>query len=137
MLATSSFTEAPLRSLVDLFARRRDRILIAGGGARTLDLLRLATVRSDDVILVGESFDAKVLETARRYSIKVEAREVDERDVAEADAVLVDMPEAQTGERLQRIARVRGAPVHMADSPHASDFTLLQFLERAPESRRA
>lgn len=114
-----------------------DRIIVIGGSERTLDLLRIATVRSDDVVLFARDIDART----RRFvdTLAIECREAapDGADLAEANAVLVGIGDVGRENAAVRTARRAGVPVHVADRPILSDFTLLELVERRASTFRS
>ena len=111
-----------------------DRILVAGNSARTLELLRLATIRSDDVVLVAPDPDAALRRFANRFAIEIRERRAEATDVGEASAVLMAIGDIEAENDLIRMARRKGVPVHVADRDLVSDFGLIEFLERRPSA---
>lgn len=109
---------------------RRDLIVVFGGARNTLDLLRLATVRSDDVLLVIEAIDAATRRCVDHFAVDLALRRATEQDVAGANAVLVALGEVELENRLVRAARRQAIPVHVAGRPLVSDFTPLELVER-------
>jgi uroporphyrin-III C-methyltransferase / precorrin-2 dehydrogenase / sirohydrochlorin ferrochelatase len=111
-------------------SRLTDRILVAGGSDRTLGLLRLAVIRSDDVVLIAATPDPAVRRFADRFAIEVIARPAREDDINEVAAVLIAIGDAQAENSLVRAARRHRVPVHVADRTLVSDFDMLEFLEQ-------
>lgn len=110
--------------------RATDRILVAGGSDRTLDFLRLAVIRSDDVVLIAPAPDPTVQRFADRFAIEVIARPAREDDMGDAAAILIAIGDAHAENSLVRAARRHRVPVHVADRALVSDFDLLEFLEQ-------
>lgn len=108
----------------------RDRILVAGGAGRALDLLRLATIRSDDVVLIHPAPEPAVKRFADLFAIEVHDRSPNEADMVDASVVLVAIGDVAAENEVVRLARRRGIPVHVADRVLVSDFDLLAFLEQ-------
>ena len=107
---------------------------MVGGGAETLALLRMASVRSDDVLLVTERLEAPARRLAELFAMEVREGQASERDLEGASAVLVAMGDRVRENATVRAARRRGIPVHVAGRSLVSDFTLLALVERRPES---
>ncbi len=114
-----------------------DQILIFGGSSRTLDLLRLATIRSDSVLLVGRAFDAPVTRCAAHFAVEIREPGRGDPDLGAASAVLVALGDVEAENRIVRAARRGAVPVFVADRALVSDFTLIEFLERRPHTSQA
>ncbi len=117
-----------------------DLIVLLGGSADTLELLRLATVRSDEVLLVAERIDAATRKFVDHFAVDLRQRPMSEEDMAGASAVLVALGDVGLENHIVRKARRQGIPVHVARRPLVSDFTMLELVERraatfAPHSR--
>lgn len=111
-----------------------NRILVAGGSERALGLLRLATIRSDDVVLIHPDPDPAVKRFAARFAIEVCDRNPHDADLIGASVVLVAIGNAEAENDVVRLARRRGIPVYVADRALVSDFEMLAFLEQRPLS---
>lgn len=119
--------------------RERDRVAVFGGCADTLALLRLASVRSDDLLLIADAVDAATLRFVETFAVELRSAPPTDGDVAGASAVVVSLGDRGRENALVRAARRRGIPVHVAGRPLVSDFTMLELVERNPASfaRRA
>ena len=109
-----------------------DRVVLIGGGSATIDILRLATIRSDEVVLVAPALDAATARYADRFAVERRARPAVENDLIDAGAVLVALDDLDGENHIVRAARRRHVPVFVSGRPLVSDFTLLEFLERRP-----
>ena len=109
----------------------RARVLVVAAPDRALDLLRLATLRSDDVVLVAETVSARASLFAESFAIDVAQRPFRDADLADASVILLSLPDRADENRIVRSARRMGVPVHVVDRPLVSDFTLLALLEGA------
>ena len=127
----------PSNTLEHQLQSGRDRILVAGGSGRALGLLRLATIRSDDVVLIHPASEPAVRRFAELFAIEVRDRKPNEADMVEASVVLVAIGDAAAENEVVRLARRCGVPVHVADRVLVSDFELLAFLEQRPLSSLA
>ena len=96
--------------------------------------MRLAVIRSDDVVFVGESADAATLRFVDRFAIEHRRRLVEDTDLAGVTAVLVANGDAGVENRIVRQARRCGIPLYVDARPLVSDFTRLELLERSPSS---
>ena len=101
-----------------------------GGGAETLSLLRMASVRTDDVLLVAARLDGPARRLAELFAFEAREGEPSDADIAGADALLVAIGDIGRENAAVRAARRRGIPVHVAGRPLVSDFTLLDLVER-------
>jgi siroheme synthase (precorrin-2 oxidase/ferrochelatase) len=115
----------------------QERLLLVGGSAATIDLLRLATVRSENVVLVASAHDKAVARYARHFGVAIEMRGAVAEDFDETDLVIVATRSAREDGRAMRLARRRGIPVHVFGQPHLSDFSIMGMLEWHPSSIRA
>ena len=111
-----------------------DRIIVVGGAANTLDLLRLSTVRSDDVVLVAPRPNAAIQRFCRHFAVEIRQRHAHDGDLLAASAVIVSIGDADAENGIVRAARRRAIPVHVSNRPLLSDFTLIEMLERRPSS---
>ena len=108
-----------------------DRTVLFGGSPQTLGLLRLALIRSDNVLLVASRPDLALSRYAER--MQVERRFTpDGSELDGALAVLVSDGHRRTEDAVIRDAKLRSIPVYVADRPRISDFTMLDFLYRRP-----
>lgn len=112
----------------------RDRVLVVGDTARTIDLLRLATIRSDDVVLIAPRPDAALRQFANRFAIEIRERRAEATDVGEASTVLVAIGDMEAENTLVRMARRWGVLVHVSGRDLVSDFRPLEFLEQRPSA---
>ena len=125
---------APALAAPDGPSRPSDRIVVIGGSADTLTLLRLAAVRSDEVLLVAEGTDAATRRFVDTFAVERRDAAATDDDLAGAAAVLVAMGDVRRENAVLRGAHRRGIPVHVAGRPLVSDFTLLDMVERRPAS---
>ena len=111
-----------------------DRIVVVGGSAQTLDLLRLATIRSDDVLLVAEDIDEATRRVVDHFAVEYRAGPGSDGDLDGAAAVLLTIGDIDRENRMVRSARRRNIPVHVRSRPLVSDFTMLDLVERRAAS---
>ena len=111
---------------------RRDRILLVGGSPKTLDLLRIAILRSEDVVLISASLDDSVRRFVDLFAIEVRERGALEADVIGVDVVLVSIGDVEAENAIVRAARRHEVPVFVRDRALVSDFPLIDFLEQRP-----
>lgn len=108
---------------------------MVGGSQRTVELLRLATLRSDDVVLVADRLDPGSERHVEHFVIEHRpTADLDAVMAGRATAVLVGASDAALESRAIRAARRGGLPVHVSGRPLVSDFTMLEFLEARPTS---
>lgn len=110
----------------------RDRILVVGGSPHTLDLLRIAVLRSEDVVLVSAALDDAVRRFVDLFAIEARERDAVESDVIGATVVLVSVGRLDAENAVVRAARRHGVPAYVRDRALVSDFPLLDFLEQRP-----
>lgn len=113
-----------------------DRVVVIAEPPRALDLLRLAVIRSDDVVLVSRLLNDQTRRFLDHFAVEWRARSGREEDFDGAIAVLISVGDVSEENRLVRHARARGVPVHVPDRRLVSDFTLLELFEPA-SARRA
>ena len=106
--------------------------MVIGGALRSLDLLRLAVIRSDDVIFVADRIDAATRRVIDHFAVEHRHRAAVGSDLEGAAAVLVAMGDKRLENRIVRDARGRGVPVHVADRQLVSDFGLLELFAAGP-----
>lgn len=111
-----------------------DQIVVFGGSPRTLDLLRLATIRSDSVLLIGRAFDDPVRRYAAHFAVEIQEPAHGAVDLDGAAAVLVATGDVEAENRIVRAARRHAVPIFVADRALVSDFTMIEFLERRPHT---
>lgn len=115
----------------------QERVLVVGGSPRTLDLLRLATVRSENVVVIAPSVDEAVARYARHFGVSLETRRAESEDFSEADLAIISTDDVREDSRAVRLARRHGAPIHVFGQPQLCDFTLMGMLEWHPSTQRA
>lgn len=116
-------------------AFHRDRIIIFGGSPKTIDLLMLAVIRSDDVLLVGAHLEADVHRYAQRFAVEHKTT-FEDADIPTAASILVAHDNIAAATRLAQQARAAGTPIYVADQPLLSDFNILEFIERRQSTLR-
>lgn len=114
-----------------------DRILVAGGSPRTIELLRIAAVRSDHVVLVDPSPGSSVRRFADLFAVEFHERPLVATDLSGAGALLVAGTGVEAENALVRLARRAGVPVHVAGRELVSDFSLLDLVWQRPLSHLA
>jgi len=114
----------------------QERVVVVGGSAGTLDLLRLATVRSENVVLLTQAYDEAVGRYARHFAVSIELRQAEAEDFREADLAIIATEDARQDARALRLARRHGVPAHVWGQVHLSDFSLIAMLEWHPSSVR-
>lgn len=107
-----------------------DRVLVVATPPHALDLLRLAVLRSDDVLFVAETVPTEAQRFAQHFAIEVVRRPFAWGDLAGVAALLVALDDREAENRIVREARRHGVPVHVVDRPLVSDFSMLGMLER-------
>lgn len=107
-----------------------DRVLVVATPSNALDLLRLAVLRSDDVLFVAETIPAAAGRFALHFAIEVAQRSFAPGDLSDAGLVLVSLDDREDENRIVRAARRHGVPVHVLDRPLVSDFSVLTMLQR-------
>lgn len=110
----------------------RDRILVLGSSSCAVDLLRLATIRSDEVVFLAETITEPARQFARRFAIETHERRFMVTDLDGASAALVSLGDDEAENRVVRAARRRGVGIHVVGRPLVSDFTILAMLQQRP-----
>ena len=127
----------PSNTLEHQLQSGRDRILVAGGSGRALGLLRLATIRSNYVVLIHPASETAVRRFAELFAIEVRDPKPNGADMVEASVVLVAIGDAAAENEVVRLARRCGIPAYVADRALVSEFELLALLEQRPLSSLA
>lgn len=109
-----------------------DRIVVIGGSRHTLDLLRLATVRSDEIVLIAEAIDDATRRFVDHFAVEYRPRQETDADLVGATAVLVSLGDVERENLVVRNARRRRIPIHVDNRAFVSDFTMLDLVERRP-----
>lgn len=109
---------------------RPDRVLVVAAPSNALDLMRLAVLRSDDVLFVAETVPPAAERFALHFAIEVAQRSFAPGDLSDVAAVLVSLDDREGENRIVRAARRHGVPVHVLDRPLVSDFSVLTMLQR-------
>ena len=125
--AASYRAKSPLPRLASI----GDRVVVAGGSCQTIDFLRLATVRTEEVVLVMERLDDAIRRFVRLFPIEVHERALVDGDLDGVSTMLITIGDIGQEDRAIREARWRGIPVHVADRAALSDFTMLDFLHHS------
>jgi hypothetical protein len=112
-------------------------ILVVASPRHALELLRWATLKSDDVLFVAAEFDPVAQAFASRYAVDVRQRVPQDGDLAGASALLLSLEDRDAENALIRRARALGVAVHVRDRPLVSDFTILAMMEQPWPARRA
>lgn len=112
-------------------------ILVIGGSHRTLDLLRVAVLRSDDIVAVVPHPDDQTSRYAAHFAVDLIDHWPDDLAMTDLAAALISIGDIEEENRWVRDARRHRLPIHVADRPLVSDFTLLDFLEQRPLSLQA
>ena len=106
-----------------------DRVLVVATPSLALDLLRLAVLRSDDVLFVAETVPMQAQRFAQHFAVEVVRRPFVAGDLDGVAALLVALDDREAENRIVREARRHGVPVHVVDRPLVSDFSVLGMLE--------
>jgi siroheme synthase (precorrin-2 oxidase/ferrochelatase) len=114
-----------------------ERLVLVGGAKDTLDLLRLATVRSDSVLLLMPCPGEDIIRYARHFGVSVETRPAEAGDLVAAGLAIIATADPRLDMQALRFARRSGVPVHVRGQPQLSDFTLIAMLEWHPSSVRS
>jgi siroheme synthase (precorrin-2 oxidase/ferrochelatase) len=115
----------------------RERVLVVGGSSATIELIRLATVRSENVVLIATTSEPDVERYARHFDVVIEGRKAVADDFGEADLAIVSTGDLREDGRVLRMARRQGVPIHVYGQPHLSDFSIMGMLNWHPSSLRA
>ena len=98
-----------------------------GSADKTLDLLRLALLRSDAVVAVASDPDFAARRFTAQFAIELYDRAPQPRDFDDVTAALIALDD-ESENVLVREAWRRGVPVHVMGRPLVSDFSRLDLV---------
>ena len=107
-----------------------DRVLVVASPGHAIELLRWATLRSDDVLFVAPVTNEPARRFASRYAIELRERPVADRDFAGVSALLLGLDDHDAENALIRRARRHGVLAHVRGRPLVSDFSVLAMMEQ-------
>lgn len=99
-----------------------------GSADKTLDLLRLALLRSDAVVAVASDPDFAARRFTAQFAIELYDRAPQPRDFDDVTAALIALGDDESENGLVREAWRRGVPVHVMGRPLVSDFSRLDLV---------
>ncbi|MCW6507896.1 NAD(P)-dependent oxidoreductase [Lichenifustis flavocetrariae] len=108
----------------------RNRVLVVASPTHSLELLRWATILSDDILFVAESIDAASQRFATHFAIETRRRTFRHSDLSHAGTLLLSLPDPEKENQIVRAARRQGVAAHVVDRPLVSDFTVLALLQQ-------
>jgi len=107
-------------------------VVIAGGGEKALQKLRLLAKTTSRIRLVAEAFDAGIVALAAGTDVVLERRRFTTDDLADAAMVFAASDDAQADREVAAAARAQGIPVNVVDAPAESTFIMPAIVDRDP-----
>ncbi len=107
-------------------------VLIAGGGEKALQKLRLLTKTTARIRVVAEDIAPDVSALERDPPLVLEKRRFEASDVAGAAMVFAASDDPQADAEVAAAARAQGIPVNVVDAPRESTFIMPAIVDRDP-----
>jgi uroporphyrin-III C-methyltransferase/precorrin-2 dehydrogenase/sirohydrochlorin ferrochelatase len=107
-------------------------VLIAGGGEKALQKLRLLLRTSARIRVVAEEINGDIAALASRPGLVLERRRFQASDVAGAAIVFAAGDDPETDRAVAAAAKAHGIPVNVVDAPRESTFIMPAIVDRDP-----
>jgi uroporphyrin-III C-methyltransferase / precorrin-2 dehydrogenase / sirohydrochlorin ferrochelatase len=107
-------------------------VLIAGGGEKALQKLRLVAKTTARIRVVGEAISEDIAAITREPALVLERRRFQAADVAGAAIVFAASDDPEEDRLVAEVARAQGIPVNVVDAPRESTFITPAIVDRDP-----
>ncbi len=107
-------------------------VLIAGGGEKALQKLRLLTKTTARIRVVAEDIVPAIAGLEREPPLVLERRRFASADVAGAAMVFAASDDPQADAEVAAAAKAQGIPVNVVDAPRESTFIMPAIVDRDP-----
>ncbi|HEY7669967.1 MAG TPA: siroheme synthase CysG [Hyphomicrobium sp.] len=107
-------------------------VLIAGGGEKALQKLRLVAKTTARIRVVAEKIGEGIAAFAHEPALVLVCRRFEPADVAGAAIVFAANDDPAADAQVAAAARARGIPVNVVDAPHESTFIMPAIVDRDP-----
>jgi uroporphyrin-III C-methyltransferase/precorrin-2 dehydrogenase/sirohydrochlorin ferrochelatase len=107
-------------------------VLIAGGGEKALQKLRLLLKTPARIRVVAEAIDGGISALAEGHPIELERRSFTPTDLAGVAIVFAASDDPAADREVAAAARSQGIPVNVVDDPDASAFIMPAIVDRDP-----
>jgi len=108
------------------------RVVVAGGGVKAAQKLRLLAKTGARIVVIGETFSQEVLEVVRGRPMLLEQRRFAPDDVQGAALVIGAEDSSARNADVSRAARAHGVPVNIVDGPDLSTAIVPAIVDRDP-----
>lgn len=116
-----------------LFMDLEDRhVLVAGGGEKALQKLRLLAKTTARVTVVAETISPEIKALATRRTVSLQLRRLRPEDVKGKAVAIGADDSAERNAELARAARAAGVPVNIVDAPELSTVIVPAIVDRDP-----
>ena len=116
-----------------LFMDLEDRdVLVAGGGEKALQKLRLLAKTTARATVVAETVSSEIAALARRRTVSLQLRRLRPEDVKGKALAIGADDSAECNAELARAARAAGVPVNIVDAPELSTVIVPAIVDRDP-----
>jgi uroporphyrin-III C-methyltransferase / precorrin-2 dehydrogenase / sirohydrochlorin ferrochelatase len=110
----------------------RRNVLIAGGGEKALQKLRLLAKTTARIRVVAETIDDGIVALAQGSTVVIERRRFEPSDVAGAAMVFAANDAREADMEVASAARAQGIPINVVDAPRESTFIMPAIVDRDP-----
>ena len=107
-------------------------VLIAGGGEKALQKLRLVAKTTARIRVVAEDISEDIAAFTREPALVLERRPFEAADVAGAAMVFAASHDPAADAEVAAAARAQGIPVNVVDAPRQSTFIMPAIVDRDP-----
>ena len=107
-------------------------VLIAGGGEKALQKLRLVAKTTARIRVVAQDISEDVAAFSREPALVLERRRFEAADVAGAAMVFAAGDDPAADAEVAAAARAQGVPVNVVDAPRESTFIMPAIVDRDP-----
>jgi uroporphyrin-III C-methyltransferase/precorrin-2 dehydrogenase/sirohydrochlorin ferrochelatase len=107
-------------------------VLIAGGGEKALQKLRLIAKTTARIRVIAEAISEDIAAIAREPALVLERRRFTAFDVDGAAIVFAASDDAEEDRVVAAAARAAGIPVNVVDAPRESSFIMPAIVDRDP-----
>jgi uroporphyrin-III C-methyltransferase/precorrin-2 dehydrogenase/sirohydrochlorin ferrochelatase len=114
---------------IDLEGRQ---VLVAGGGEKAVQKLRLLAKTAAQVTVVAETASPEIATLATQGRVSLQLRRLRPEDVKDKAVAIGADDDARRNTELANAARAAGVPVNVVDAPHLSTVIVPAIVDRDP-----
>jgi uroporphyrin-III C-methyltransferase/precorrin-2 dehydrogenase/sirohydrochlorin ferrochelatase len=106
--------------------------LIAGGGEKALQKLRLLVKTTARIRVVAEEIDEEIVALAQKAAVVLERRRFAPSDLASAAMAFAANDDREADRQVAAAAKAQGVPLNVVDGPRDSTFIMPAIVDRDP-----